>query len=418
MNAERVRVLDLILDPANVRKHDDRNLGAIKASLARFGQQKPVVIDGGNIVRAGNGTVMAAHELGWEWIECVRTELAGVEATAYAIADNRSAELASWDDLGLAQMLRSLQSEDFDLAAVGFTSDEVDALIEQLGDALLDNVAGDDPGDQTDRAEELRAKWGTARGQLWLIPSKTAPGKVHRLLCGDSTNEADVARLMGDERAVLMATDPPYLVNYQGGNHPNSWANKPETKDKHWDDYHEGDGPEFFARFLRAALKLALVPNPAVYQWHASRRQALVEQAWTENGLLIHQQIIWVKARAILTRSHFMWQHEPCFYGWVQGSLPDRRPPNNATTVWEIDQAGEQHGIHPTQKPLEIVTRPLEYHTAPGGLCYEPFSGSGTALAAAETTGRVCYGMELSEGFAAAILERLAGMGLEPRLAA
>jgi len=145
----------------------------------------------------------------------------------------------------------------------------------------------------------------------------------HRIVVGDSTRVEDVARAMGGQKATLMATDPPYLVDYQGGNHPQSWRNKPEARDQHWDDYHAGQACELFVQFLRVALDVALIPNPAVYQWHAYKRQALVESAWQQAGLLVHQQLIWLKCRAVLTHSHFMWQHEPCFYGWIEG---DSRP--------------------------------------------------------------------------------------------
>ena len=143
MKIEQVAVDRLLADPANVRVHDARNLAAIKGSLARFGQQKPIVVDAKGVVRAGNGTLAAARELGWDRVAVVRTGLAGSEATAYAIADNRTAELASWDDGALAETLRSLQSEESDLAAVGFTDAEVDALIEGLGTAIVE--AGDWP---------------------------------------------------------------------------------------------------------------------------------------------------------------------------------------------------------------------------------------------------------------------------------
>ncbi len=132
MQAQLVPIDSVSPDPANVRRHPERNLDTIKASLRRFGQQKPIVVDASGIVRAGNGTLQAARALGWEQIAVVRTALAGSEATAFAIADNRSAELAEWDGPALAEQLRSLQSEDFDLDAVGYTDDEVSGLIDKL----------------------------------------------------------------------------------------------------------------------------------------------------------------------------------------------------------------------------------------------------------------------------------------------
>ena len=130
MKTELIKIKDLSNDPSNVRKHDDRNLDAIKASLQRFGQQKPIVVDGKGIVVAGNGTLDAAKSLGWKDIEIVRTELEGADAVAYAIADNRTAELAIWDDDALAQTLASLKiDESIDEAITGFTDQEIDELI-------------------------------------------------------------------------------------------------------------------------------------------------------------------------------------------------------------------------------------------------------------------------------------------------
>ncbi len=273
---------------------------------------------------------------------------------------------------------------------------------------MLDELAGlvpetglQDGNIDPDEIPEIPEESVVTLGDLWSLGD-------HRLLCGDSTSTKDVARLMGGSRATLMATDPPYLVNYQGGNHPQSWANAPETKDKHWDDYHEADGTSFFQDFLALALAEALSDRPAIYQWHASRRQALVEDAWKKSGLLVHQQIIWAKARAILTRSDYMWQHEPCFYGWVEGKRPTLRPKRNLTTVWPIDQKGECDGIHPTQKPVRLFEIPIESHTRPGALCYEPFSGSGSQIIAAERLGRRCSALEIEPRFVEVGLRRWA----------
>lgn len=129
MKVETVNIDSLTFDPANVRKHDEKNLAAIKASLNRFGQQKPIVVDANSVVRAGNGTLAAAKALGWKEIRIVRSSLAGSEATAYAIADNRTAELAEWDDDALAQTLAALQIEDEELAvATGFDAEELDRI--------------------------------------------------------------------------------------------------------------------------------------------------------------------------------------------------------------------------------------------------------------------------------------------------
>ena len=144
---------------------------------------------------------------------------------------------------------------------------------------------------------------------------------------------------MSGEKATLLATDPPYLVDYQGGNHPQSSVNKPDVKDKHWDDYVDPEtSVAFFADFLRIALQHCVERVP-VYQWHATPRQVLVEEAWKANGLLVHQTIIWAKARGVLTHSHYLWSHEPCFYSWPgahAGQIARR-----ASAPWDIDQQGQ-----------------------------------------------------------------------------
>jgi ParB-like nuclease domain len=145
MTIETIDITDISQDPANVRKHSRRNLDAIKASLRAFGQQKPIVVDDRNVILAGNGTYEAAKELGWSEIQIVRTRLTGTSAVAYAIADNRTAELAEWDDTALAEQLRALQSEEFDVEAAGFTGEEVDGLIEKLAGDLLESSKSTEP---------------------------------------------------------------------------------------------------------------------------------------------------------------------------------------------------------------------------------------------------------------------------------
>ena len=159
MKTELIKIKDLSNDPANVRKHDDRNLDAIKASLKRFGQQKPIVVDGKGIVVAGNGTLDAAKSLGWKDIEIVRTELVGADAVAYAIADNRTSELAIWDDDALAKTLEALKlDESIDEAITGFTDQEIDELISKsFGDIEEDEVP------------ELPEEAITQVGDLWLL---------------------------------------------------------------------------------------------------------------------------------------------------------------------------------------------------------------------------------------------------------
>jgi len=188
-----------------------------------------------------------------------------------------------------------------------------------------------------------------------------------------------------------------------------------------WSDkYRDVDSPELgealYDAFVSLAVKLAINPEAAWYCWHASRKQALLETVWEKNGAFVHQQIIWAKDRPILTRSWYMWQHEPCFFGWMKGHKPKRMAENYPATLWSFPtQPPGETTDHPTQKPAELFAIPMRQHTEKGDICYEPFSGSGTQLVAAESLGRSCYAMELSPPFVAVALERLKMLGAKPR---
>jgi DNA modification methylase len=411
-------------DPQNARRHPDRNKAVIRQSLEEVGPFRSIAVDGDDIIRAGNGVFEQAQELGLkvrivdaspdELIAVRRPDLRGEAAVRAAILDNRAGELAEWDGSVLA-MLKETAPE----ALEGMWEDkEWQKLLRELN--TTPDGGAEDQGAQEDKAEELRIKWNVSPGQIWEIPSRTTPERSHRLMCGDSTNPDDVTRLMKGERATLFSTDPPYLVNYTGTNHPYAPDKKDTNKDwsqvyKDWDNAEQG--VELYDGFVEAALAGAITEDAAWYCWHASRNQSMLEDVWERHGAFVHQQIIWVKDRGILTRSWYMWQHEPCFFGWLKGKKPRRMTEEFLTSVWQFKSPlGNERVEHPTQKPVEVFTIPLLQHTLPGDLCYEPFSGSGTQLVAAEETGRICYAMDKAPQFVAVALERLANMQLEPRL--
>ena len=275
--------------------------------------------------------------------------------------------------------LAGLLELDYDLALLGFDHDE---LAEILGPASNGRC---DP----DLMPELPGKPRSKRGDLWTLGH-------HRLLCGDATNTADVQRLMDGKRASLMATDPPYLVDYEGGTHPSSAANggivngvRVGHDEKHWDAYLDhAAAVDFYRDFLRVALDVALTADVAVYQCFGMMRTEVIWQAWREVGLLAHQVVIWKKSSR---RAHLLLVPlglRGLMVGWPQGHKPKRNPPADTHAVWEIASSeGNEEAAghdHPTIKPVELMRRPILWHTTPGGLIYEPFSGSGTALIAAE----------------------------------
>ncbi len=412
MKVQSVAIDSIHVDPSNVRTHPERNLATIKASLARFGQQKPIVVDANGICRAGNGTLEAARALGWDKIDVVRTALQGIDATAYAIADNRTAELAEWDDEALAATLKQLELEEFDLESIGFNEDELAAL---WPDDNGGNAA-EDPGAQIDRAAELQAKWGTERGQLWEIPSKTTDGGVHRLLCGDSTNVDDVGAVMDGERAVLLATDPPYGVAYDS-----VWRAEYSSG-----EYSVGS----IANDDRADWRVVwpLWDVPVLYVWHGGLHAGDVAEGLTACSYDLRAQIIWNKSVMVFGRGAYHWKHEPCWYAVKKGCDANWQGDRTQTTVWDCgngsgagrtgDEADNFHAAHISQKPVELFRRPILNHTTAGDVIAEPFAGSGSQYVAAEQLGRRCFGLEIEPKYCAVILERMAGMGLEPKLTA
>lgn len=235
-------------------------------------------------------------------------------------------------------------------------------------------------------------------GDLWILGE-------HRLLCGDSTSAADVRRVVNGERAILFATDPPYLVDYDGSNHPTRNKDWSASYGTTWDD--SSQGAELYDGFIAAAVAEAITEDAAWYCWHASRRQAMLEACWEKAGAFVHQQIIWVKDRGVLTRSHYLWKHEPCFMGWCRPNRPPKVAEQTLPSTWELPSfARDNRPDHPTPKPLDAFGIPMRQHVARGGLCYEPFSGSGSQIMAGEANGRRVFAMEISGSYVDVTLER------------
>jgi len=185
----------------------------------------------------------------------------------------------------------------------------------------------------------------------------------------------------------------------------------------------EESGVELYRGFVDRAIKHAITRDAAWYCWHASRRQMMLESVWNEAGAFVHQQIICFKTRPVLTYSTYLWQHEPCLFGWIKGEKPKtfraevgKRAGEFPTTIWAVPSSEVETDAHPTSKPCKLFALPMEMHTERDDVCYEPFSGSGSQLVAAQQLGRRCYAIEKSEPFVAVALERMLALGLKPEL--
>ena len=419
----RVRAKDLVPNPNNWRIHPKAQAAALSGLLAEIGYADALLArelsDGRLQLIDGHLRAETTPEM---QVPVLVLDLSDEEADKLLLTLDPLAAMAESDSKRIEALLQNVQTDDVAIETLlRRTAGEV------IWSALHPEI---EPLAQIDRAGELQRKWGTEAGQLWKIGQ-------HRLLCGDSTKPAEVARLMSGERAALFVTDPPYAVGYTGGSHPQSWGNRgAANRNKDWSEQYleanhadvrndKESGAAFYRGFIRAAVEHAIIPGAAWYCWHASKRQAMVERVWAEFGAFVHQQIIWVKSRAVLTYSTYLWQHEPCLFGWVTGQKPKtlrtqvgQMTGEFPTTVWEIASSEIETDAHPTSKPCKLFTVPMEMHTEPGDICYEPFAGSGSQLVAAERTRRRCYAIERSPAFVAVTWNVCPSLAFSPRWSA
>jgi DNA modification methylase len=358
-----VPVADLSIDPRNARRHPERNVEAVRASLLKFGQRLPIVVQRqGMIVRAGNCRLEVARALGWTHIAAVVVDEADAEAAAWAIADNRTPELAEWDDRTLAEILKALPGEL--MLATGFTGQDLAELLAAAAPKIED-VPPDPPARPVSRP-----------GDIWLLGN-------HRIACGDSTDPKLVLDLVAGERWDLMVTDPPYGVDYQGGQN----AKKRERL--------AGDAEaSIYGRFLPVWM-VHRAKKGCVYLWFAGSCGLAPYQAAADVGLEVRALLIWNKLDPHYGAymAQYMQKHEPCLY--LVGDGTDWHGPSNEITVWDIKQPARNE-LHPTQKPVECMRRGIENSTRPGALVADPFSGSGTTIVACEQSGRRCIAVELA----------------------
>ena len=376
---ERWPIDKLIPSARNARTHSEAQVDQIAASIREWGWTAPVLVTESGTIIAGHGRVRAARKLRFAEVPVmVATGWSKAQIQAYALADNQLALNAGWDEALLAIELGELREIGFDIDVIGFTDTEIAALASHGTEGLTD----------PDDTPEVPAEPVSQRGDLWLLGQ-------HRLLCGDSTAATDVKQVLGTVRPHLMVTDPPYGVDYD----PTWRATAGINRNKHRlgkvanDD--QADWREAWALF----------PGSVAYVWHAGRYASTVQESLTAVGFEVRSQIIWAKDRFALSRGNYHWQHEPCWYAVRNGSANwtgDRKQ----STLWQIPAREGQGFEHGTQKPVECMRRPIENNSSPGQAVYEPFSGSGTAIIAAEITGRACHAIEVLGQYVDVAVER------------
>jgi len=372
---ERWPIKRLIPYARNARTHTDEQVALLAASIREWGWTMPVLVDEtGNLI-AGHGRVLAARQLGLTDIPTMMARgWSDAQIRAYRLADNQLAQRAGWDDELLHLELGDLKLGGYDLGLIGFGEAELDALLADRSEGLTD----------PDEVPPIPIEPVSRLGDLWLLGA-------HRLLCGDATVEADVKRVLDGVKPHLMVTDPPYGVEYDAkwrqrlpfGVKSTAYIQAKNDQESAWTSAYK-----FFN-------------GDVVYIWHASIRAVDVALGLAELGYDIKAQIIWVKESASLKMGKgYSFGHEPCWYAVKKGRTQHWRGAAYETTVWRVNRRdGLERTGHAAQKPVECMRRPIENNSSPGQAVYEPFSGSGTTIIAAEMTGRACLAMDIMPAF-------------------
>lgn len=382
---ERVLIATLIPYVRNSRTHSDAQVAQIAASIREFGFTNPVLLDEANGIIAGHGRVLAARKLGMQDVPAIRlAHLTEAQKRAYVIADNKLALNAGWDEELLRLELKDLQDLNFDVALTGFSTEEIDALMAPPGTEGLT-----DPDEVPEAPEHPVA----VQGDVWLL------GR-HRLACGDCTDALVVEKVLAGVKPHLMVTDPPYGVVYDA-----DWRNKALRV----------DGSPIGGRAVGKVLNddkadwreaWALFPGDVAYVWHAGNKAHIVAESLMACDFALRAQIIWAKSQFVIGRGDYHPQHEPCWYAVRKNAKGHYGGGRKQSTLWQIEKPRKSETGHSTQKPVECMKRPIENNSSPGQAVYEPFSGSGTTIIAAEMTGRSCHAIELNAAYVDVAIKR------------
>jgi DNA modification methylase len=419
--AKTVKLSDLVPDSRNANKGTLRGLAMLDDSLREDGAGRGILLDRNNNIIAGNKTIERAVDAGFEEIIIVPTDGKQLVATQrvdvdldspqgrrMGLRDNRVGQVDLEFD---PDVLKGLQGEGLDLSTLW----DADELAELLA-SVDGGTPATDPGAQTDRAEELQAKWQVLVGETWRIPSKTAKGE-HRLVCGDCTDRAVVERVMRGERAALVVTDPPYGVEYADKNQflnaifPGNRIEEPIAGDHQ----SKADTQEMWKSAFKQMADV-MKPGAVVYCFmpQGGDQMMMMMMMMMRAGIEPRHELIWLKNNHVLGRTDYAYKHEPILYAWKEGG--HKFYGDFQTSVIECDKPMKSD-LHPTTKPTELIERLIDNSSARGEVVYDPFAGSGTTGVACEQTNRLARLVEIAPNYCAVILERLAGLGLTPERA-
>lgn len=382
MEFKKLPIDDLIPASYNPRKKlkpGDSEFEKIKNSIMKFGYVEPVIINQDMTVIGGHQRITVLKTLGYTEIDCVIIEIDKTKEKALNIALNKIS--GEWNKELLADLIKDLQSADFDISFTGFEPPEIDQLFSDVHDK---DVQEDDKFDLTKALEEAAF---AKRGDIWTV------GR-HRIMCGDATNSEDVAQLTAGRKVNLVVTDLPYGVSYTGG-----------TGLTIQNDNLKG---EEFYNFILASFK-SMAENmdagASIYVFHADTEGLNFRRAFVDAGFHLSGVCIWKKNSLVLGRSPYNWIHEPVLFGWLKGGKHKWYTGRSETTVWNYDKP-KKNESHPTEKPLGLLAYPIKNSSQVNGIVMDTFLGSGSTMIACEQTDRICFGMDLDEKYVSVALRR------------
>jgi len=370
--------IDKVIPYANNPRKNDNAITKVAASIKEFGFRQPIVVDNEYVVVAGHTRLLAARALGLTVVPVHIAEgLTDAQIKAYRIADNRSNQDAEWDDELLKLELGSLESHGFNLELTGFDLDELNNLMLSSDD--------NEACSADDAIPEISEKVITKPGDLWIL------GKRHRLLCADSTDPKSIDTVMAGNTAHMIFTDPPYNVDY--------------TNDSGDKIHNDNLGDEFYSFLLSSCKNMLKVCKGAVYVCMSASELHNLHKAFSTAGGHWSTFIVWVKNHFALGRSDYQRQYETILYGWAEGNKHHWCGDRNQSDVWNFVKPSS-NDLHPTMKPVELVSHAIENSSQVKDFILDPFAGSGSTLIACEKLNRSARLIEIDPKYCDVIIKR------------
>lgn len=383
MELKKQKIGDLKIATYNPRKElneKDKEYQKIKNSIIEFGYVAPIIINADKTVISGHQRIKVLKDLGYEEIDCIVVNFDKNKEKLLNIALNKIS--GEWDYQKLESIFNELDENNIDLLITGFDFDEVDEILNDINGTKEDNF-------DVDSAYEEIEEPITKPGDIWILGN-------HRLMCGDSTHKDDIMRLMNNQDADMLLTDPPYNVDYVG-----KTAEALKIKNDNMDDNQ-------FYEFLRKVFEnmyIVTKEGASIYVFHADTEGINFRKAFKDAGFKLAECLIWKKDCFVMGRQDYQWQHEPVLYGWKEGKAHYFINDRTQSTILEFDRP-KQSTLHPTMKPIDLIAKLIKNSSKENDIILDLFGGSGSTIIAAEQLNRCCYTMELDPKYCDVIVKR------------